>query len=311
MPDATDDLLPQIDAVRAFNRFYTRQIGLLNEGLLKSDYSLSEMRVIYELAHRDEVTATELARDLGLDNGYLSRMLKKFEKRGLIRRRPSDNDARQSILSMTDEGHTVFRPFEQASRDEIRALIEPLPTSERTALLKSMTRIQATLGGLSPTDAPFILRDPRPGDMGQVIRRQAEIYSQEYGWDITFEALVARIAADFIEKYDPAKERCWIAERNGEVVGSVFVVRQDEEVAKLRMLFVEASARGLGIGRKLVEECILFARAKGYRTLTLWTNDILVSARRIYQAAGFKLVEEERHHSFGKDLVGQNWDLKL
>ncbi|HZH50738.1 MAG TPA: bifunctional helix-turn-helix transcriptional regulator/GNAT family N-acetyltransferase [Microvirga sp.] len=301
----------QIAAVRAFSRFYTRQIGLLEEGLYRSQFSLTEVRVLYELAHREGLTASDLVRDLGLDAGYLSRLLKKFEARGLLTRTASVEDARQAVLALTDAGHEAFAPLNQASHDQIAAMLDRLSPHERERLVQAMGQVQRLLGGAPEPRVPYILRPPRPGDMGWIVHRQAVLYAAEYGWDETFEALVAEIAAAFVRNFDPKRENCWIAEREGEVVGSVLVVRQSDEVAKLRLLYVEPSARGLGIGRRLVDECIRFARHKGYRTLTLWTNDVLVSARRIYEVAGFRLVEEERHHSFGKDLVGQNWNLDL
>jgi len=301
----------QIAAVRAFSRFYTRQIGLLEEGLYDSEFSLTEVRVLYELAQRDALTASDLSRELGLDAGYLSRLLKRFEARGLVTRSPSATDARQSVLALTAAGRAAFAPLDKASHDEIAALLDRLPAEDREGLVGAMRKIQRLLGGAPEPEAPYRLRSLRPGDIGWVTHRQALLYATEYGWDQTFEALVAEIAAGFVKTFDPARENCWIAERDGEIVGSVFLVRQSDEVAKLRLLYVEASARGLGVGRRLVEECIRFARDRGYGTLTLWTNDILVSARRIYETAGFRLVEEERHHSFGKDLVGQNWTLDL
>jgi DNA-binding MarR family transcriptional regulator/N-acetylglutamate synthase-like GNAT family acetyltransferase len=301
----------QVAAVRAFSRFYTRQIGLLEEHLYDSEFSLTEVRVIYELAQRDGLTASDLGRDLGLDAGYLSRLLKRFEARGLVIRTPSEHDARQSVLALTPEGRAAFAPLDQASHDEIAAMLDRLPADERESLVAAMRRVQRLLGGAPEPEPPYRLRGPRPGDIGWVVHRQGLLYATEYGWDQTFEALVAEIAAAFVKNFDPARENAWIAEREGEIVGSVFLVRQSDEIAKLRLLYVEASARGLGLGRRLVDECIRFARDRGYRTLTLWTNDVLVSARRIYEAAGFRLVEEERHHSFGKDLVGQNWVLDL
>lgn len=301
----------QAAAVRAFNRFYSRQAGLLKEGLLKSEFSLTEARVLYELATRDGLTATGIGRELGLDAGYLSRILKKFEARGLLDRAPSRRDARQSVLELTAAGRAAFKPLDEASQAEFTAMLEKLTAEQRERLLAAMATIRTLLEEGTEPEPPFILRPHRPGDIGWVISRQAALYHREYGWDESFEALVAEIGAEFLKSFDPERENCWIAERNGEVVGSVFLVRQSDEVAKLRLLYVEASARGLGLGRRLVAECIAFARAKGYKTLTLWTNDVLVSARRIYEAAGFTLVAEEPHHSFGKDLVGQNWDLEL
>ena len=300
-----------VSTVRAFNRFYTRQVGLLDEAVYASAFSLTEARVLYELANREGVTASELVRDLGLDAGYLSRLLAKFEAGGLISRTPSASDGRQTVLALTGKGRKAFAPLNRASQKQIAAMLAPLRPGDRERLVRSMRTIEALLGEAPEPKVPYVLRGLQSGDIGWVIRRQGMLYTQEYGWDETFEGLVAEIAAAFVKSWDPRKERCWIAEREGEIVGSVFLVRQSDRTAKLRLLYVEPSARGLGIGRRLVEECIGFARAKGYKTLTLWTNDILVAARRIYQAAGFRLVKEEKHHSFGKDLVGQNWDLAL
>ncbi|TGS14928.1 GNAT family N-acetyltransferase [Mesorhizobium sp. M2E.F.Ca.ET.209.01.1.1] len=301
----------RIDTVRAFNRFYTRQIGLLDESLLKSPFSLTEARVLYELAHRDGLVASDLVRDLGLDPGYVSRLLKKFEERGLVERAATEADARRASIALTPAGREAFAPLNQASHDQVRALLDRMAPADQDRLVKAMRTVQDLLGDRPESKVPYILRPLQVGDIGWITRRQGMLYTEEYGWDGTYEALVAEILAEFVKKFDPRWERAWIAEREGEVVGSVFVVRKSPKVAKLRLLYVEPSARGLGIGRRLVDECIAFARAKGYRTLTLWTNDILGSARRIYQAAGFKLVDEERHHSFGKDLVGQTWDLDL
>lgn len=301
----------RIDAVRAFNRFYTRQIGLLDEGLLKSAFSLTEARVLYELAHRDGLTATDLTRDLGLDPGYVSRLLKKFERLRLVARSTLVSDARQSSITLTPSGRQAFAPLNQDSHDQVAALLDRLPALDQDRLVKAMQTVQRLLGEGAEPKVPYTLRPLQVGDIGWIVRRQGMLYAQDYGWDETYEALVAEILGAFIKSFDPKWERSWIAERQGEVVGSVFLVRKSDEVAKLRLLYVEPSARGLGIGKRLVEECIGFARARGYKTLTLWTNDILTAARHIYETAGFKLVEEERHHSFGKDLVGQNWNLEL
>ncbi|TIT31143.1 MAG: MarR family transcriptional regulator [Mesorhizobium sp.] len=301
----------RIDAVRAFNRFYTRLIGVLDEGWLKSTFSLTEARVLYELAHRDGLVASDLVRDLGLDPGYVSRLLKKFEERGLVEREATEADARRASIALTPAGREAFAPLNQDSHDQVRALLDRLAPVDQDRLVKAMRIVQDLLGDRPEPKVPYILRPLEVGDIGWVTRRQGMLYAQDYGWDETYEALVAEILGEFVKKFDPKWERGWIAEREGEVVGSVFVVRKSDQVAKLRLLYVEPSARGLGIGKRLVEECIGFARARGYKTLTLWTNDILTAARHIYQAAGFKLTEEEPHHSFGKDLVGQNWDLEL
>jgi DNA-binding MarR family transcriptional regulator/GNAT superfamily N-acetyltransferase len=308
---AAASLDTRIAAVRGFNRFYTRHVGALNEGLLRSPFSLTEMRVLYELAHRDRPTARELARDLGLDAGYLSRILKAFETRGMLEKLPCEVDGRQQRLALTPAGLEAFTPFDRASSDEVAAVLAKLTPADQERLVRAMATVERVLGSDAEPPLPYVLRPPRPGDYGTVIGRQAALYAQEYGWDETFEALVAEIVASFIKGFDPKRERCWVAERDGEIVGSVFVVRQADEIAKLRLLYVDAAARGLGIGARLVEECIRFARDAGYATLTLWTNDVLVSARRIYEGAGFVLTGEERHHSFGKDLVGQTFDLTL
>lgn len=306
------DISPdQIASVRAFNRFYTRQLGLLNEHLLKSPFSLTEARVLYELANRDGLTATDLGRELGLDAGYVSRMLKKFETQGLVSKHSSRTDARQSILALTDAGHEAFADLNRTAVDEVAAMLTPLPSGDRERLLNGMRDINQALGRKPESGEPYILRGPVAGDLGWIIRRQAILYRQEYGWDESFEGLVAEIVGAFVRNFDPARERCWVAERNGSVAGSIFCVRGSDELAKLRLLYVEPGARGLGIGQRLVRDVIGFARAKGYSRLTLWTNDILVSARRIYQAEGFALEKEEPHRSFGKDLVGQTWTLAL
>ncbi len=304
-------LAARVDAVRRFTRFYTLYAGVLHRRLLDSPYSLTEARVIYELAHHETATAAELACELNLDSGYLSRILKGFEKRGLIARRPSENDGRASLLSLTEAGEAAFAELNARSRAETAAKLERLSEAEQGEVVAAMERIQARLNATAPRKVPYILRPHRPGDMGWIVHRHAVLYSEEWGWDETFEALVARIAADFLDNFDARREHCWIAEMEGEVVGSTFVVRQSDKVAKLRLVYVEPKARGLGIGARMVDEAIRFARQRGYRTLTLWTNDILVSARRIYEAAGFKLVKEEKHHSFGQDLVGQYWELDL
>lgn len=310
-PGTKPEAEAQIDRVRRFNRGYTRVLGLLERGLHQSPFSLAEVRVLYELAQRDGASASALAAELGLDGGYLSRILKKFESRGLIHRTPAPNDARQSAIALTDAGRDAFAALDRASHDQIAGLIGPLPVDRRTTLVQAMETIERVLGLVPEPRVPYILRPPRAGDMGWIVHRHGVLYRQEYGWDESFEALVAEIVAGFVKNFDARRERCWIAERNGAVAGSIFLVKESDRESKLRLLFVEPSARGLGIGGRLVEECIVFARECGYAKVTLWTNDVLVSARRIYEARGFRLVREEAHHSFGKDLVGQYWELAL
>ena len=301
----------RVDAVREFNRFYTRRIGVLDEAYLGSRFSLTEVRVLYELAHREKATAAELARELGLDAGYLSRIVRGFTRRGVIAKTGAKDDARKTILRLTARGRRVTLPLEAKARTQIGAMLDDVPVSRQAHIVEAMRAIETSLAGSTPARPRIGLRSHRPGDMGWVVERHGTLYSQEYGWDETFEALVAGIVAKFIEHLDPERERCWIADLDGEPVGCVFCVRKSKSVAKLRLLLVEPRARGLGIGRRLVDECIRFARAAGYRELTLWTNDVLVAARHIYERAGFRLVESEPHHSFGKDLVGQNWTLRL
>jgi len=300
-----------IAAVRRFSRFYTRQLGLLGEGLLRSEFSLTEARVLYELAHRDGLTATDVCRDLGLDAGYLSRILKKFDQRGLVGRDASPRDGRQSLLSLTPPGRAAFEPLDRASQEDVLAMTGALDGAQTAALVQAMRTVETLMGGAAVVPGEVSLRPLRLGDLGWIAHRQAILYADEYGWDATYEALAAEILAGFVKGHDPTKERSWVAERDGHVIGSVFVMRGPEDVAKLRLLYVEPAARGIGLGRRLVDACIDFAREKGYRTLTLWTNDVLVPARRIYQQAGFSCVATEPHHSFGKDLVGETWDLPL
>ena len=307
------DANARVEAIRGFNRFYTRRIGVLHEGLLESPYSLAEVRVLYELAHRPGVTARDLARDLEIDAGYLSRILRGFVRRGYVRRETSQTDGRQRPLSLTAPGKRAFAPLDRRSANEVAAMLAPLSASAADRLTGAMRAIEHILTpGAAPSIA-FVLRAHRPGDMGWVVQAHGEIYFREYGWDERFEALVARIAGEFVEKLDPAHERCWIAERDGERVGSIFLCRHPERegVAKLRLLLVEPTARGLGIGARLVEECIRFSRSRGYKTITLWTNSVLTSARRIYEQTGFTLVSEEPHRMFGPQLTGQTWELGL
>ncbi|GJD48521.1 dTDP-fucosamine acetyltransferase [Methylobacterium crusticola] len=296
--------------VRAFNRFYTRQIGLLEDGLHRSAFSLTEARVLYELAHRDGLTASALGRGLGLDAGYLSRMLRRFEADGHVTRTASAADGRRQVLALTASGRAAFAPLDRASREEIGALLERLSAADRAALLAAMGSVQRLLG--APAEAPATrLRDLAPGDIGWITHRQGLLYAQEYGFDLRFEALVAEILAAFVKDFDPDREQAWIAERGAEVAGSVLLVRQSDRVAKLRLLYVEPAARGEGLGRRLVEACVAGARARGYATLMLWTNDVLTAAGRLYRSAGFRLVDSEPHRSFGQDLVGQTWRLDL
>ena len=306
-----EDQAQCVEAVRRFSRFYTRQVGVLNEGYNGSEFSLTEARILYELAHRESATASELAKSLALDPGYLSRIVKSFEQRRLIRRQPSKADARQYLLTLTDRGERRFAELNARSRSDMAEMVGALTARQQQRLLAAMGEIEALLSAEPERGAPYILRAHQAGDIGWVVQRHGELYAREYGWDETFEALVAEIAAQFIKEFDPKKERAWIAERQGENVGCVFLVRESDAVAKLRLLLVDPKARGLGIGKRLVEECIRFARTKRYRKITLWTNDILTTACRIYEQVGFKLVSEERHHSFGHHLVGQNWELEL
>jgi DNA-binding MarR family transcriptional regulator/N-acetylglutamate synthase-like GNAT family acetyltransferase len=303
-------LATRVAAVREFNRFYTSRIGVLDEGYLASRYSLTEVRVLYELVHRGSATASELGRDLGIDAGYLSRILRGFARRGVLARTAAKEDARKSILRLTARGKATVAPLEARARDQIGLMLDGMAPAEQDRLVASMRTIERRLRGPGAT-ANVVLRPHRPGDMGWVVERHGALYWQEYGWDESFEALVADIVAKFITHFDRKRERCWIAEADGERVGCVFCVKKSKTVAKLRLLLVEPGARGLGVGSRLVDECIHFARAAGYRDLVLWTNDVLVAARRIYERAGFELVESERHTSFGKKLVGQNWSLRL
>jgi DNA-binding MarR family transcriptional regulator/N-acetylglutamate synthase-like GNAT family acetyltransferase len=306
-----DDFDRRVGDVRHFNRFWTRQIGVLREEYLESPFSLTEVRVLYELAHGEETTASELGEELGLDAGYLSRILRGFEKHGLIHRRPSEADGRRRLLRLTDRGREAFAPLDARSRSEIGAMLGGMSITGQERLVGAMRAIERLLSARPEPVVPYVLRPHQPGDMGWVVHRHGVLYAREYGWDERFEALVAEIVAKFIQQYDPSVERCWIAERDGEIVGCVFLVRASQEIAKLRLLLVEPEARGLGIGSRLVEECIRFARQAGYLKITLWTNDVLNSARRIYEGMGFRLVHEKPHHSFGHDLVGQTWELML
>jgi DNA-binding MarR family transcriptional regulator/GNAT superfamily N-acetyltransferase len=306
-----DTLSQRAEAVRRFNRFYTRQIGVLQEGLLRSPFSLTEARVIYELAHHETTTATELGEELGLDAGYLSRILREFKRRDLIDKKPSRKDGRQSLLWLTEQGQQAFAMLNARSHHEIEKMLAELPANEQRRLLQAMLTIEKLLAAQPEHSVPYLLRPHQSGDMGWVVYRHGVLYAEEYGWDEQFEALVAEIVANFIQNYDAKKERCWIAEVDGEIVGSVFLVKKSDEIAKLRLLLVEPKARGMGIGTRLVEECLRFARRVGYKKVTLWTNSVLSAARHIYEKAGFQLVEREAHHSFGRDLVSETWELEL
>jgi DNA-binding MarR family transcriptional regulator/GNAT superfamily N-acetyltransferase len=301
----------RIAAVREFNRFYTSRIGALDEGYLASPFSLTEVRVLYELAHRGSATASELARDLRIDAGYLSRTLRAFARRALVARSAATDDGRKAILRLTARGRTTVAPLEARARDQIGVLLEKVSARDQERLVASMRLIERTLERDGVRAPRVTLRTHQPGDMGWVVERHGALYWAEYGWDESFEALVADIVAKFIANLDRKRERCWIAEVDGTRAGCVFCVKKSATVAKLRLLLVEPEARGLGIGSRLVDECIRFARAAGYRELVLWTNDVLVAARRIYERAGFELVASEKHTSFGKRLVGQNWRLRL
>jgi DNA-binding MarR family transcriptional regulator/GNAT superfamily N-acetyltransferase len=300
-------------AVRRFNRFYTRQIGVLRKTYLDSPYSLGEMRVLYEIAHGDGITASAIGRALDLDAGYLSRVLRNFEKRGLLARKPSAEDARQSHLTLTARGRKAFAPAEERSQRDVAAMLGKLRTDDQAKLIAAMQTIENLLAG-NPEAGPsrdYILRPPKPGDFGWIVARHAEVYAQEYGWTEPFEGLCAQIVADFANKNDPTCERCWIAEVNGENVGTVMLVKDSEEVARVRLLLVDPKGRGLGLGARLVDECVRFSRQAGYKKITLWTHSILTAARHIYEKAGFTLTSSEPRHSWSKDVVAEYWDLRL
>jgi DNA-binding MarR family transcriptional regulator/N-acetylglutamate synthase-like GNAT family acetyltransferase len=298
-------------AVRRFNRFYTRQIGVLNEGFLQSPFSLTQGRVLYELAHQERPTATKVSSALGLDTGYLSRILRRFERRGLIKRERSPADRRSHRLALTTKGRSAIEVLDARSQTEVRGVLSHLTEPDQRRLLEAMRTVERVLGGPAGAAPGYVLRPHHAGDMGWVVHRHAVLYAQEYGWDEQCEALFAEIVAQFIRNFDPKRERCWIAERDGDIVGSVFLVKESDTVAKLRLLLVEPSARGLGIGGRLVNECVKTARRLGYRKIILWTQSILHAARHIYEQAGFRLVRSEPHHSFGHDLVGETWELEL
>ncbi len=300
---------PRVAAVRRFNRFYTARLDLLREGLLGGPYSLTETRVLFELAHRDGATAGGLGRELGLDSGYLSRILSRFDADGVLTRAPSPDDGRKTLLRLTPHGHAVFAPLNQKSDEQVGALLAALPDQTATQLVAAMRTIETTLGDRDTR--AWLLRSLRPGDLGWVIARHGAIYAQEFGWDATFEAFVADIAASIMQNFDPRREAAWIAELDGVPVGSVFLVRQSDAVAKLRLLIVDPAARGLRIGARLTDECTRFARSAGYRRITLWTNSVLSAARRIYADAGYRLLHSEPYRGVGQDLVSETWELEL
>ena len=298
-----------IAAIRDFNRLYTRQLGLLNRGFLGSKLTLTEARVLYELAMRADVTAGEVAADLQLDVAYLSRILARFRKRGWLSRKASASDGRRQHLRLTAAGRAAFRPLDGEAKAQIAGMIEPMTAADRSSLVAALGEVRRAVAPAKDTE--IAIRGLKIGDVGWITHRQGLLYTEEYGWDVAYEGLVAKILSDFVAGYDERRAGAWIAERDGVILGSVFLVRASPTVGQLRLLYVEPRARGMGVGRKLVQECISGARARGYRKLKLWTNDVLVSARRIYEAAGFRLTGEESHQSFGKQLTGQMWELDL
>ena len=301
----------RVQAVREFSRFYTQQLGVLNEKLLGSNYSLAEVRVLFELAHREQGTARQIGQDLGLDAGYLSRILARFARGRLISRERSKVDGRNIQLRLTAKGRLIFQSLDRQSSAQVAEILQRLSEPTQEKVVRALRRAQESFMGVHFPESAVVLRSHRTGDLGWVIQRHGALYAEEYGWDESFEALVAEVAAQFIKNFDPARERCWIAELDGEPVGSIFLVKYTEEIAKLRLLLVEPRARGFGIGRKLVHECIEFAGQSGYRKVTLWTQSCLVAARKLYREAGFKLVKEDPQRAFGADLVSETWDLKL
>jgi DNA-binding MarR family transcriptional regulator/GNAT superfamily N-acetyltransferase len=302
---------PRVAAVRRFNRFYTQNLGVLRPGWLDSAFSLTEARVLYEIKQRDGVTASNIARDLGLDAGYLSRILRGFHKNGLIRKDVSADDRRQSLLSMTARGRQAFDPLERRTERQVGALLGRLSASEQDQLISAMRAIETIIVSKPKAESEIVLHRAQPGDLGWVVARHAELYAQEFGWGGDFEGLCARIVADFVSNYDPKHERCWIAKMDGQNVGSVFLVKDSQEVARLRLLLVDPVARGRGLGSRLTDECVRFARMRGYLTITLWTHKVLTVARHIYERAGFRLTSSEHRRSFGRNVISEHWDLAL
>jgi DNA-binding MarR family transcriptional regulator/GNAT superfamily N-acetyltransferase len=301
-----------VERVRHFNRFYTEQIGVVSEHLLRSRFSLTVVRILYEIANRDAATAAQIAVDLKLDRGQMSRTLERFQRNRIIERVASPDDGRARLLSLTAKGRRLFRALDTRANEEVADLLRGTGVAERRRLIGAMREIEGVLGPRPEPKAQFVLRGPRPGDLGWVVHRHGVLYAQEYRYDGRFEALVAKIVGEFVERFDSRRERCWIAEQDGMVVGSVFLVRGSATIAKLRLLYVEPSARGLGVGRRLLDDCIRFARNAGYRKITLWTQSELLAARHLYEKAGFVRVKEEPHQSFGRDdLVAETWDLAL
>ncbi len=306
------DATPAVRAVRSFNRFYTKQIGVLHQGWLGSEFSLPEARVLYEVAHRAQPTASEVGKELGVDAGYLSRLLRTLQARGYVRRTRSSADARRAHLSLTAKGKTTFARLEQQTNEEVAGRLRRLAPTDRRRLVAAMQVIEGLLEARPARVASYVLRPPQAGDFGWVVHRHAALYAEEWGYNVEFEALVAEIVAAFVRNLRPAQERCWVAEKDGELVGSVFLVRQSKTIARLRLLIVEPSARGLGIGSRLIDECVRFAKQAGYRTITLWTHSELDAARRLYRKAGFKVTAKETHDSFGRTgLVSETWKLAL
>ena len=301
----------RIAAFRRFNRFYTQKIGVLDRSYLQSEFSVAEARVLYELAKRGETTASEISANLGLDMGYLSRILAKLEGQQLIRRAPAEQDARQRLIQVTPKGKRAVNTLDSRSEEQAGSLLAKLTDPQQASVLQAMSQIQATLGDSLATSEPYIIRTQRTGDLSWIAYRHTVLYSQEYGWNQAFEALVLEIAAHFLKHYDPEAERCWVAEKSGEILGFVLLVKRSKQIAKLRLLLVEPSARGLGIGKRLVEECIRFAREKGYKKVVLWTHSNLSAARGIYQKAGFKLVATDSHEDFGPRVTAETWELAL
>ena len=300
-----------VETMRQFNRLYTKKIGLLHDRYLRSQFSLAEARVLYELAHRKGATASEIGRELELDPGYLSRILRSFESRGLIAKTRSERDGRRSLIDLTQQGGEAFATLDERSRAAAGRLLTGVREEDRSRLVAAIEQVETLLGERSKSRTPYLLRSHRPGDMGWVVHRHAVLYAREYRFDERFEALVADVVAQFLRNYNPRREQCWIAEKDSEIVGSIFLVRESDTIAKLRLLLVEPGARGLGIGHRLVEECVGFARQAGYRSITLWTQNILTAARRIYEQAGFRRIMEETHSDFGPEVIGEIWKLTL